>query len=115
MDTKGYVLGGLYFMVWSEDEREFYLTPEAMIFVGLNVDGREGGADCWYFQDARSYCLLGAYPDVRKPKKGGGKAKLYLLKAQELDQMTDSAGLAALLAEHSTRRVAAGIADRLTH
>jgi hypothetical protein len=105
MDARGYAVGGLYFMIWSEDEHEFYLTPEAMIFVGLNIDGREDGVDCWHFQDARSYCTLGAYPDLKNPKKGEDKAKLYVLRVGELDQMVDSARLAILLAEHAARRV----------
>jgi hypothetical protein len=84
-----------------------------MIFIGLNIDGREDETDQWLFQDARSYCALGAYPDMRTPKKGEDKAKLYGLKADELGQMVDSVRLAILLAEHSLRRVAAGIADRL--
>jgi len=113
MDARGYAVGGLYFMIWSEDEHELYFTPEAMIFVGLNLDGRQSDVDLWHFQDARSYCTLGVYPDVRKPTKGEEKAKLYELKIGELDQMVDTRRLAILLTEHAARRVAAGIVDQL--
>jgi hypothetical protein len=106
------VLGGLYFMIWSEDEDELYFTPDAMIFVGMNLDGPEDSGDRWFFQDARSYCRYGAHPKMKTPKKGE-KGKLYVLKASELDQMVDSAHLATLLAEHAARRAATGIVDQL--
>ena len=113
MDTKGYVISGLYFMIWSEDEAELYFTAESMIFVGMNIDGPKDHLDRWYFQDARSYCALGVYPDLSEPETSEDKAHVHLLRAIDLDRMVDSDGLAALLVEHAARRALAGIADQL--
>src|SRR5208337_1006792 len=63
-----FVVGGLYFMLWYPDQENqadqsgLFLVPDSVVFVGRNVDGDEE-RDTWYFQDTKSYCAYGAYPN----------------------------------------------------
>ena len=114
-EPSDFVHGGLYFMLWYPDQQNqadqsgLFLVPDSVVFVGKNVDSDEE-RDTWYFQDTKSFCAFGAYPNNRteglEPDNYYGR--LYALNQEDLCQIADCQGLIDVLSKCIARRKSSG-------
>jgi hypothetical protein len=107
-----FILKELYFILWypdqenQEEQSGLFLVPESVVFVGMNLEGDET-RDTWYFQDTKSYCAYGGYPN----NEGTGLEPddyygcLYTLHREDLFQIVDCRGLIAAASECINRRL----------
>lgn len=92
-------IGDVYFMVWYVDEKRHFPYVDTIVFLGTNIDPEYADGDRWYFQDTKSYCEFGAFPNHRL-----GQGNVYELRESDLKQVVDVSGLVAELSECLARR-----------
>jgi hypothetical protein len=108
--SREFAIEGLYFMLWYPDQENqshqsgLFLVPDSVVFVGRNVDGEEE-RDTWYFQDTRSFCAYGAYPNNEREGLGPDDyyGRLYALHEEDLFQIVDCKGLIEAASECMAR------------
>jgi len=106
-----FALGGLYFMIWFPDQQNqrdqsgLFLVPDSLVFIGKNVDGDEE-CNTWYFQDTKSFCAFGAYPNNADAGLGPDDyyGRLYALHEEDLFQIADCEGLIDVVSQCIARR-----------
>jgi hypothetical protein len=105
-------------MLWYPDQENqadqsgLFLVPDSIVFVGRNVDGDED-RDTWYFQDTKSYCDYGAYPNNQSAGLGPDDyyGRLYALHEGDLSQIVDCQGLIDVMSQCIARRKRLGRPD----
>jgi len=110
-----FAVGALYFMLWYPDQKNqnessgLFLIPDSLVFVGKNVDEIEE-RDTWYFQDTKSYCAYGAYPNNQSSGIESDEyyGRLYALHEEDLIQIVDCQGLIDALTKCMERRSKSG-------
>jgi hypothetical protein len=108
---KEFIVGEPYFMLWYPDRQDpstrhsLLLDLNALVFVGKNLglDDRPDERETFYFQDARSYCSYGTYPNLSAASQHQ-VVKLFLLHRLELDEMVDGPALSKELIDCAERR-----------
>lgn len=117
--SQEFAIGELYFMLWYADQDDqadqsgLFLVPESLVFIGKNLEGDEQ-IETWYFQDTKSYCAYGAYPNNAETGLGPDEyyGRLHALHQDDLFQIVDCRGLMEALAECVERRVKSGSGTR---
>ena len=113
-----FIGGGLYFRIWYRDREEpsveprrLFLDPDALVFLGKDLEPALEGQETWYFQDPFSYYARGAYPKLRDAEESDAEPRLcvYRLHEEDLNQVQDCRGLAKEVLECLSRRLSAGM------
>jgi hypothetical protein len=104
--------GGLYYILWYGDDSLLLLSPEAVVFIGKNLDPTDDrDEEAWYFQDVRSYCVqpMSSSSPLLPDSNGIPVGTYARFRAHELSQLTDLAGLSEEIKNCQARRRAAGL------
>ena len=103
-----FFVGGLYFMIWWLDEERLLLAPDSLVFIDMNLGfgDEKDEVETWYFQDAKSYSSKGAYK--KDFETSDDEVRLYQLRREDLYQVVDCKGLAAIASKCAKRRLAVG-------
>src|SRR5579862_6203666 len=97
MDFK---VGELYFMLWHADDAKQYPNPDAIVFIGKNLEEGVDG-EAWYFQDVDSFCTHGPYS---AQLQRATDVRLFRLNSEDLSQVLDSVELSEELMNCATLR-----------
>lgn len=95
--------GWLYFMLSYTDGDSLFPVIDPMIYLGKNID-TEDPEDRWYFQDAESYALYGAYPRLLQSHADNREVELYTFRDIDLIHVKDFQEICAELQECKRRR-----------